>query len=370
MMLGHLRIGGIGRNPSRFPTVLGTIQTTNNGATLTMPENRFKMTGEAVKVYPSYPAVAQVVSAYSTTQSEQAFRVGGGPGSFQACPPNVADGGPDPATQCANLPTGITNVVTTTTYFVTANGAPDPTANGATSSTNMFTATNVNAVPGLATGGGVGARAMYTAGPNQFGGTYHIFQKLQVVVSYCFNGGTRCSHRDQGTSDFWTPGGSCAGGGVVSCSQGGQKRTGTPAPGVITTGAVFGVDGSIVTPGVPKLTPNGAPELGVAGPRLFRAGWPLTTGVVRMDDNVGTVNQANPTTHVTDAGYDNRHIDGYVKLVGASFGWGGSAGATYPRATALWISLGAASVSGPGILVALGIFAGGYALRRKMFMKR
>jgi hypothetical protein len=371
MMSGHLDMRPQGAGTTRMIDRLGTIQTTVNK--VTVPENRFKMTGGTVRVFPAYPSVAQLVSVFSSTQSEQVFSNGNGPGSFQACPPNVADGGPDPVAQCANLPTGITNVVTTTQFFLTPNGAPDPTANGATSSTNMFTQTDVNEVPGLATGGGIGGRMQYSAGANQFGGTYQIFRKVQSLVSFCFNGGTRCSHQDRGGSIFWTPGKTCAtsgGGGTAACSQGGWKQTRTPPRGVITTGAAFGTQGSIITPGNPKFTANGAPELGPQGPKNFAVGFPMTTGVIRMDDNVGTLNQAAPTAHFTAAGYDNRSGDGVIKVVGAAYVWGGTTGAVFPRSTSLYLKTGAASVAGPGILVALGILAGGYALRRRMGMKR
>ena len=158
--------------------------------------------------------------------------------------------------------------------------------------------------------------------------------------------------------------------GAAACSQGGRKRTATPPRGLITTGAAFGPDGSIVTPGNTKFTANGNPEVGPIAPKRYAVGWPLTTGTVRMDDNIGTVNQPNPTAHFTAFGYDNRASDGYIKLVGASFAWGGTSGATYTRATQFWIAPGAAAVAGPGVLVALGILAGGYALRRKMLTKR
>ena len=79
------------------------------------------------------------------------------------------------------------------------------------------------------------------------------------------------------------------------------------------------------------------------------------------------------TRHFTLSGYDNRNASGVgnIKLVAAAYAWGGTTGATYPRSTNLYLTTSPlAAVSGPGILVALGILAGGYTLRRRFVAKK
>jgi len=346
LMSGHLDLRSPGVNPSRSFDATGVVTTANGGNSLTVPANRFAKDGGTFRVFPGYPVVAQLVSTYTSTEATETFQAGGGPGSFKFCPPEPGAGGPS-AAFCAALPEGVPQT------FMTANGATS-------------TVGTKNSVPGTAQNG-VGAKLVYSAGSNQFGGTFRINRQAAGSVAFCNNTGPGaiCSVQLRSGSTPWTAGLPCDASG---CDQGGGDLTVMIAQGVVLISPMFGPQGSITDPGMTG-------GLGPVIPDRFGVGFPATTGSIRMDDNVGTVMEAPPTQtrHFTVAGYDNRNASGVgnIKLVSGSYAWGGSTGAVYPRNQNIYMSMSPlAAVSGPGILVAVGILAGGYALRRRIIANR
>ena len=349
LMSGHLDMRPLGVGPTRSLDKTGVVSTTNNGATLTIPANRFATTGSTLRLFPAYPVVAQLISTFTSTEVATTFKAGGGPGAFQFCPDDPAHGGPDPTTECANLATGLNQTIMT--------------ANGGVSTVGTYNAVPANGGPE----GGVGARLIYTAGAAQFGGTFKINRVLQGSIAFCNNTdpGAVCTNQLRAGTRQWTPGGSCV---ATGCNFGGHRETVMIPQGVVLISPSFGPNGSITDPGI-------AGGLGPNIPDSFGIGFPATTGSMRMDDNVGTTMETPPTLtrHFTVKGYDNRNASGVgnIKLVAAAYAWGGTTGATYPRTTSLYLTTSPlAAVSGPGILVALGVLGGGYALRRRMMAKK
>ena len=349
LMSGHIDMRPAGVGPTRAFDATGIV-TTNNGV-LNVPANRFATTGSTLRLFAAYPVVAQLFSTFTSTEAATTFKAGGGPGSFKFCPEDPAHGGPNPVTECANLGEGLNQTVMT--------------ANGGTSTVGTYNAVPANGGPE----GGVGAKLIYTAGTATFGGTFKINRVLQGSIAFCNNTmpGAICSNQLRGGTRLWTPGGSCNASG---CQSGGHRETVNVPQGVVIISPMFGPNGSITDMASTQMTGG----LGPAIPDSFGIGFPLTTGSMRMDDNVGTTGEVPPTLtrHFTVAGYDNRVLGvGNIKLVGAAYAWGGTTGATYPRTTSLYMTTSTlAAVSGPGILVALGILGGGYALRRRMIAKR
>jgi len=330
---------------------------------LKVDAGRFQRNGSGTRVFTFYPAVAEVVSSFSSAVPAATFSENNGPDSFEMCPPNAADGGPVPA-DCYALADGL--VVSTVVTNV------NTTANGATTTTMVPYNFTYNEVPGPP---GIGGKIEYTSGANQFGGTFSIIRATNVLVVACQgapNPGAICSNQLRAGTFPWVGGQPCTtapvGATLPQCAYGGSAQTVVVPQGVVTVGPVFGTMGSIVVQGT---FPG---QLGPPQDSTFGVGFPMTTGRIRADDNIGTIMENFPvvTKKYTQVGYDNRTASGggNIKLVGGGMMWS-NGGATYPRTTRLYLKAGpVAPLAGPGILVALGILGGGFALRRRIMANR
>jgi hypothetical protein len=202
------------------------------------------------QVFPGYPSVAQVVATTTTSHPAPAALVaGGGPGSLSWCPPAGNPANP----VCTN--------------------------------------------PGAATAG-LNGQLLYTAGPNQFGGTINLITHTAGSTSRRIGTNPLQFNHTARTSDGkWLAGGPYEGTIVV------QRP-----PGVITQSPVLGPSGSIQTPGI-YIGPGALP------PSIIQTGLPLTTGMI-----VGKDSRPAPFT-LTLSGYDNRNASGVgvIQLVGGSF---------------------------------------------------
>jgi len=367
-MTSHLDMRAGGTPPAdifdRTWLTTPTLPVGTDAAVLKVAAGRFEKAGNGTRVFTFYPAVAEVISSFSTTQPAATFSEDGGPEAFEYCPPNADAGGPVPA-DCDALADGL-SVNTTVTNVNT-------TANGLTTTSMVAYNFTYNEVPGPP---GVGGKLRYAQGANRFGGTFSLIQHDSALVVFCQgapNPGAICSNQLRAATNSWKPGQPCVatpvGATLPRCAYGGSPQTFVVPQGVITVGPVFGTMGSIVVPGT---------NPGLLGPpqnSTFGAGFPMSTGTIIADDNIGTVMEGFPvaTKMFTQVGYDNRTSSGggNIKLVGGAMFWGGSSGATYPRTSRLYLKAGpVAPLAGPGIFVALGILAGGYALRRRINSRR
>jgi hypothetical protein len=200
--------------------------------------------------YPAYPSGAQVVETATTSHPADApLAAGAGAGSFAWCPP--------------------------------AGNPANPTC------TNPANAT-----------AGLNGLLIYTAGPNQFGGTIDIFTRSVGVTSRRIaTGPSQFNHIARSSTGRWLAGAPYESSIFV------QRP-----PGVITQSPVLGPSGSIQTQGI-YVGPGPTP------PSIIQTGHPLTTGMI-----VGRASRPALTT-ITWSGYDNRTAAGVgtIQLVGGGF---------------------------------------------------
>lgn len=183
---------------------------------LVVPAHAFELTGTDFKVFPFAPSVAQFEETFTTTQpAAQTFVAGGGPGSFSFCP--------------------------------RAGNAANPTC----------------FVPASATGGRNG-RLAYSAGANQFGGTFDLLRITNGSVSRLVGTAPlQFNHAPNFRSGLYIAGRPMS-----------MTRTYPMGdPGEITQSPVLGPNGSIVTAG---------PVVGTAPAPITQTatGFPFTTGMI------------------------------------------------------------------------------------------
>jgi len=215
-----------------------------------IPPDLWKTSTVKFGVYPAYPSVAQVLATSTTSHPSPAnLAAGSGPGSLAWCPP-------------AGNPV---NPVCTNPAAATA---------------------------------GLNGLLVYSAGPNQFGGSINLITHVKGEVSRRIaTGPSQFNHVPVSSTGAWLAGGPYEG------SIFAQRP-----PGVITQSPVLGPSGSIQTPGFYV-------GLGPTPPSILQTGLPLTTGMI-----VGRDSRPSPFT-LTLSGYDNRNASGVgtIQLVGGSF---------------------------------------------------
>lgn len=191
-------------------------------ASMMVARSFFQNDGTTFRVFTAAPHVAQVTSSFTSFNLTETLQAGGGPGSFTFCP-----------------------------------GVGNPVNPNCTS-------------PSQATGG-LNNFLQYTAGPNQFGGTFRVLQQnLRASVSIRIaTNPSQFSHQPGDTVARNWPGG------APSSSTQFIQRVG----GQITSNPVLGPFGSIQTAGPIVGT-------GTALQTSINTGFPATTGmVVHIDTN-------------------------------------------------------------------------------------
>ena len=223
LMSGNLRMLTL-PTTSRAYADFGTVEVLPTGGTgpasMIVPQSFFQNDGTTFRVFTAAPHVAQVTSSFTSFNLQETLMAGGGPGSFTFCP-----GVGNPANPTCTQPSQAT--------------------------------------------GGLNNFLQYTAGPNQFGGTFRVLRK-----NFSATGSFRValspdiySHQQGDTESRYWPGGASAGSTQFIQRDGGEQ----------TSGAVLGPFGSIQTPGV---------VIGIGDqPAASRnTGFPATTGRVVVRD--------------------------------------------------------------------------------------
>ncbi len=272
-------------------------------ATISVHEAFMQNDGTAFRVFPAVPNVAQVTSSFTSFNLAETLMAGGGPGSFTFCP-------------------GVGNPL------------------------NQLSPPNNCQTPNQATGG-LNNRIVYTAGPNQYGGTFRILQELfksSVSLRIATNP-SQFSHQVGDTVPRIWPGGAPMSSTQFITRPGGQ----------ITSAPVLGPSGSIQTPGAVVGT-------GEAPDPSINTGFPVTTGMVVHSDT-------NPSPFMfTLTGSDSRTAMGAGQIVLVGSGVARAATGTdfgreiqvtlvpEPHTTAMFVA---------GMLVLLGL----YSQRRRLFSR-
>ncbi|MEZ4331553.1 MAG: hypothetical protein R3F35_07350 [Myxococcota bacterium] len=180
------------------------------------PAHAFEAAGYQFIPFPFVPQVAQFEETFTTTQpNAETFAAGSGPGSFSFCP--------------------------------RAGNAANPSC----------------AAPALATGGRNG-RISYTAGANQFGGTFDLFRITNgTVVRQVATAPLQFNHAPNFRSGLY----------IAGRPMSMTRTYPQQAPGYVTQSPVQGPDGSIQTEG---------PIVGTAPSPITQTatGFPFTTGMI------------------------------------------------------------------------------------------
>ena len=259
---GHLILAQAG-NDDLDITGLGEFSATGpNPRPVVVPAHQFDISGMAFRVFPTVPQVAQFEQTFTHTQPiTETFVAGGGPGFLSFCP-----------------------------------RAGNPV--------------NPNClIPASATGGREG-RITYSAGANQFGGTFSFIRKGTGSVSrrvatapLQFN---HVPNTQMGPSGPALPTSS-----TITIPQG--------PPGVVTQSPVLSPDGAILTPG-PVVGTNPAPIT------VTRTGFPATTGMIVHSRTVPDVRTFSMT------GSDARTALGFgnITLVAGATTQSSTTGGEYP----------------------------------------
>jgi hypothetical protein len=199
-----------------IPTIESFSATGPSPRPLVVPAHAFELQGSDFKAFPFVFQVAQFVETYTTTQPRsETFTAGGGPGSFSFCP------------------------------------RPGNPANPSC------------ALAAAATGGRNG-RLTYTAGSNQFGGTFDLLRITNGSVSRLVaTAPLQFNHAPNFRSGYYIAGQ------PVSMTRTYPQQL----PGEVTQSPVLGPDGSIQTAG---------PVVGTAPAPVTQTatGFPFTTGMI------------------------------------------------------------------------------------------
>lgn len=282
----------------------GVVTHTTNAtapATMMVPASFFKNEGLDFRVFPTVPSVAQVTSSFSSFNLAETLSAGGGPGTFTFCPPV---GNP-----------------------INATGGPCTQPNQATGGRNNF--------------------LQYTAGAEQFGGTFRVIQKIfsatvsirwqSVPVSGFSHAGPPATQLP--LSNPW------AGGATMSLTQTFIRS------GIRTSNPILGPNGSVISTGA--VVGPGPPN-----PTSVRTGFPATTGMMYRRDTIPSPDTATLT------GSDNRTSmgAGTIVLIGSGL-TSSSPGTDFGREITVTLmpepAISAAFAVGMASLVAL------YAVRRR-----
>ena len=265
-------------------------------ASMMVAQSFFQNDGTSFRVFSAVPRVAQVTSSFTSFNLSETLQAGGGPGSFTFCP-----------------------------------GVGNPVNPNCTS-------------PSQATGG-LNNFLQYTAGPNQFGGTFRVLQQLlraSVSIRVATNP-SQFSHQPGDTLPRNWPGGAPASSTQLIQRLGAE----------ITSNPVLGPFGSIQTAGPVVGT-------GTVVQTSINTGFPATTGVVRRRDT-------NPSPFTfTLTGSDARTPagSGQITLVGSGVALAAT-GNTFGRE--IEVTLVPEPTTTAMFAAGLAGLAGLYSQRRRLF---
>lgn len=277
----------------------GTAIVSADATTIPVPANVFTSAGLNFRVFPGFPGVAQLTSSFSSTHAAHTLMAGGGPGSFAFCPQPGNPVNPN----CTNP----------------AQGQP-----------------------------GFNNLVQYTAGANQFGGSFRLIRKIfsSSVSSRVATAPLQFLHAPVVPNSRPWPAG-------VTASVTQLVAFGT---GVITQSPVLGPSGSISVAG-PIVNPSVAPN-----PSYFETGFPLTTGMIVQKDTdpVAVTFSITGSNTLTPSG------SGMITLVaGAVAGGGSTPPVDFQRQTSLTITLPEPGVAASVLAGIVPLLALGWFKRRR-----